>query len=115
MPFFLPGVDLRKLGTKFDGKIMVIEGGFVFPAYPPWVVTTGFDYSSACSISQVTPSLASIQASGKGDGLDFAWVDLSGADLQNLSLTKADFSHCHFEGTILSNASFAGAALRNWT
>ena len=109
MPFFLPGVDLRKLGTKFDGKIMVIEGGFVFPAYPPWVVTTGFDYSSACSISQVTPSLASIQASGKGDGLDFAWVDLSGADLQNLSLTKADFSHCHFEGTILSNASFAGA------
>src|SRR5437868_1317470 len=29
------------------------------------------------TMSQVTPPLSSIQASGKGDGLDFAWVDLT--------------------------------------
>ena len=71
------------------------------------------------AISQITPSLASVQNKGNGDGFDFGWVDLTGATLNKVSLVGSDFSHCNLTNfkfldcvmkrTILNNCILPGA------
>ena len=74
-----------------------------------------FDQGSATvfTISQVTPSLYSLRATGKGDGCDFAWVDFTGCFFRTVSLAKADFSHCNLTKTTFINCNFTSAVLTN--
>ena len=74
-----------------------------------------FDQRSATvfTISQVTPSLDSLCASGKGDGFDFAWVDFTGCFFEAVSLVKADFSHCNLTNATFNHCNFTNAILTN--
>jgi len=64
-------------------------------------------------VSQVTPTLESFLEGDKGDGLDFAWVDLTGAVLKGVSCLHADFSNCNLTDATFTAVDFSGAVLTN--
>ena len=124
--FAFPGHDFHKLTTPFNAPIQTTaDGTLLGDLWGALVAGQDQDSGIVFNISQVTPTLASVQTSGNGDGLDFAWVDLTGATLQTVSLVKADFSHCNltnakftnvnFTGAILTNANLTGATFNNCT
>ena len=114
--FAFPGHDPGKLPTSFATKIQNLETNmFVFDARLDaiWYLTSGMIEQSAPGfrLSQVTPPLASVQANGKGDGVDFSWLDLTGVTLANCSLKKAQLDNCIVVGTDFSGSHLAGANL----
>ncbi|HEV2761583.1 MAG TPA: pentapeptide repeat-containing protein, partial [Pyrinomonadaceae bacterium] len=69
------------------------------------------------NVRQLTPSVAQLQASKDGRGLDFRNVDLTGQDLSGVDFTDADFTDAtldgvNFGGATLTSATFIGASLR---
>ena len=112
--FTFPRQDYRNLPTRFDGQIGTIADGKLVGNFAGMLIS-GQDGQSGIkfTISQVTPTMAGLQASGKGEGLDFAWVDLTGATLQTVSLIKADFSHCNLTNAKFSKVNFTGADFTN--
>ena len=102
--FSFPGHDNLNLPTSFESEITVGADRFVFAG--------GFDLFAATAgqpiqISQSTPSLATVQAKGNGDGGDFAWVDLTSQTLDEVSLNGSDFSHSN-----LTNFKFLNCVMR---
>ena len=71
-------------------KVMAKQGGVYLTAL--FGDTESESNPPSYPISQVTPPLASVQASGKGDGLDFAWIELPEAIFQNASSICTAFS-----------------------
>ena len=120
--FAFPGQDIQKLPANFTTLIQEVTNGnylvvqpsnsyvLVFTAFAPGQMSP-FSFT----VSQVTPPLASVQASGNGDGLDFAWVDLTGGTLDKVSLIGADFSHCNLTNVKLTNCVLKNALLNNCT
>jgi uncharacterized protein YjbI with pentapeptide repeats len=88
-----------------DGTIMIDRNG----AFVGGFRTEDYPYS----MSQVTPPLTSLEESGKGDGLDLAWLDLSGANFDHSSFVKADFSNCNLTGVTFVGCNLSGAILTN--
>jgi uncharacterized protein YjbI with pentapeptide repeats len=119
--FALPGQDLQKLPANLttqiqdptDGTYVVVQPADEGPVFCGYSASQMGPFSFA--VSQVTPTLASIQASGKGDGLDFAWVDLTGGALDKVSLIGSDFSHCNLTNTKLTHCVLKTALLNNCT
>ena len=95
-PFVFPGFDPRSLPASFTTKIQVVTGFFMVNLMGALIGNDEYDqFDPKYQMVQVTPALESVLASGKGDGLDFACVDLTGTNFQNLSLIGADFSNCN--------------------
>ena len=112
--FAFPGHDFRNLPTQFNSKIQSLhDERFLFELLG--LLISGFVEEAGLRfvISQVTPPLASVQANGKGDGGDFAWLDLSGVKLVNCTLKKAQLNNCIVVGTDFSGSNLAGANLNH--
>ena len=101
--FAFPGHDIHHLPTAFTDAVQNTRSWGVLNIYFGQFASIQEWPAISFTMSQVTPPLSSIQASGKGDGLDFAWVDLTDTALHHVSFAKADFSHCN-----LTNAKFTG-------
>jgi uncharacterized protein YjbI with pentapeptide repeats len=118
MGFAFPGYNPQSLPTPFTVGIQTTEYGFFIGIYP-WTYGGDFqagsplDDSNTFTMTQVTPTLPSIQASRNGDGLDFAWVDLTGVALDGVSLVKADFSNCNLNHAKLTHCDLTNAMLTN--
>jgi len=124
--FAFPGHNPQSLPTPFTGQIQHTTNGTllicteVFGQYPPTAPAP-----PSFTMTQVTPTFPSIMASGTGNGLDFAWVDLTDTILENISFVEADFSHCdltnarftnvNFTGAVLTHANLSGATFSNCT
>lgn len=117
--FSFVGHDHSNLPPSFKSEIAIMgTDRFMIPV-------TGFvfgipeDANARLIITQITPSLASVQAKGNGDGFDYGWVDFTGAKLEQVSLIGADFSncnltnfkflHCVMKKAILDNSTATGA------
>ena len=111
--FVFPGQDFHNLTTPFNDPIQATDGTLIGDLWGGLISGQNQESATMFTISQITPTLASVQASGNGDGLDFAWVDLTGATLQTVSLVKADFSHCNLTNAKFTNVNFTGAILTN--
>ena len=118
MGFAFPGYNPQSLPTPFTVGIQTTEYGYFIGIYP---FTYGGDFqtgqplddSNTFTMSQVTPTLPSIQASRNGDGMDFAWVDLTGVALDRVSLVNADFSNCNLNHAKLTHCALKNAMLNN--
>jgi len=110
--FAFPGHDHRNLPAHFDSKLQTLpDGTFLYELrgiFIPGVIESA---GQSFTVSQVTPSLASVQASRNGDGLDFAWLDLTGVKLANCTLKNAVFDNCAVKGLDISGSTLAGASL----
>jgi len=111
--FAFPEHDFHNLTTPFDDPIQASDGSLLGDLWGALISGQDSDSATVFNISQVTPTWASLQASGNGDGLDFAWVDFTGATLQNASLVKADFSNCNLTNSKFTNVNFTNAILTN--
>jgi uncharacterized protein YjbI with pentapeptide repeats len=103
--FSFPGHDRLNLPASFESEITVGTDRFIF-------LGGGIDLLAATvgqpiQISQITPSLAAVQAKGNCDGGDFAWVDLTNQTLDKVSLIGSNFSHCN-----LTNFKFLNCGMR---
>lgn len=61
--------------------------------------------------TRVTPSLATIAATGSAVGCDLRHVDLTGADLSGVDLSRADLTGAVLDGARITGGSLAGARL----
>jgi len=119
--FTFPGQDTHQLQTIFSSWIkyndqFVMAAGFPTNVFVPTSEEPDKEFGYSMYLMwQVTPPPSVIKASGKGDGLDFAWVDLTNVDLSNCSLTGADFSNCNLSGVNFSSANLNGANLAGAT
>jgi len=113
-PLFLSGIDPRKLPATFKTSVTLSSDYFMAEFLGAFI---GSDEDSppppVLTFTQVTPPLASVQAAGEGDGLDFAWIDLSGEVFKGLSFVKADFSHCNLTNATFADVDLRGALLTN--
>jgi hypothetical protein len=112
--FAFPGHDIHHLPTAFTDALQNMQSGGVlniyfglFASIPEWPATS-------FTMSQVTPPPSSIQASGKGDGLDFSWVDLTdttwGTPPTNINDTVYNIYGGPGEGELLLQANLWPAA-----
>ena len=94
--FAFPGHEIHQLPeTPFTDALQNTQSGLVLKIYFGQFASFQEWPAVSFTMSQVTPPLSRIQASGKGGGLDFAWVDLTGIVLDKVSFVKADFSCCN--------------------
>jgi uncharacterized protein YjbI with pentapeptide repeats len=107
--FSFPGHEQFDPPTSFHSRIEVV-GTDRFMVHVQGSVIAGYKPKTddKYTISQITPSLATVQATGKGDGFDFGWVDFTGATLNKVSLVGSDFSNCN-----LTNFKFLNCVMRN--
>src|SRR5205085_5633313 len=85
--FAFPGHNPQSLPTPFTGTMQSsADGTFVGILWGAFMSGQDQQDAQSYTMSQVTPTLPSVQASGNGDGLDFAWVDLTGGALAGVSL-----------------------------
>ena len=111
--FGFPGHNQQSLPTPFAGPIQFLGDGTYLGVLWGFFIAGQDATTESFTMTQITPTLPSVQASGNGDGLDFAWVDLTGATLEKVSLVKADFSHCNLTNAKFTNVNFTGAILTN--
>ena len=111
--FAFPGYNPQSLPTSFTATIKcTADGMFLMDLYGN-LVTNDKDSASSFTMSQITPTLPSIQRSGNGEGMDFAWLDLTGVALNRVSLINADFSNCNLNHAKLTYCVLVNAMLTN--
>jgi uncharacterized protein YjbI with pentapeptide repeats len=111
--FALPGHDHNNLPASFTSKIrgddqrFLADNGSIFSAINLEQLGVVF------TITQITPSLESIQVKKNGDGLDLTAVDLTGGELNDVSLIGTDFSHSNLTNVKLTKCTLKKAQLNN--
>jgi uncharacterized protein YjbI with pentapeptide repeats len=114
--FSFPGHDQSDPPTSFHSEIKVVGTDRFMVHITGYVLAaTSSSEGGRFNIAQITPSLASVQTKGNGDGLDFAWVDFTGSALDKVSLIGADFSHCNLTNFKFMNCTLKHAQLNNCT
>jgi uncharacterized protein YjbI with pentapeptide repeats len=112
--FAFPGHDFRNLPAQFTSRIQSLhDDRFLYQLLGLLLSGVVEQFGLQFLISQVTPPLASVEASGKGDGVDFAWLDLSGVKLAKCSLKKAHLNDCLMADTDFSGSNLSGANLNH--
>ena len=96
-----PASFKSQIAVEGTGRFMLHNVGIV------WAVFVQDPSLGTFTISQITPSLASVQSKGNGDGYDFGWVDFTGGTLDTVSLIGSDFSNCN-----LSNFKFLNCVMK---
>lgn len=113
--FAFPGHDHRHLPTQFNSVIKVGDDRFITVLNGLYLVGGAIKDPPEFKILQITPTLASLQSKGNGDGLDFGWVDLTGGTLDEVSLIGTDFSHCNLTKFKFLHCVMRRAILNNCT
>ena len=109
-----PGHDFKNLPTSFTSKIHS-NNCYLYDVETNLFSENSEKVGRIFTITQHTPTLEQIQASGKGDGLDLAGVDLTGGSLDKVSLVGTDFSHSNLTNVKLTNCTLTKALLNNCT
>ena len=112
--FALPSHDHNNLPASFTSKIHnLVDQRFLVDDGHFFSTTTIEKLGLVFTITQITPSLESIQAKKNGDGLDLTGVDLTGGELNDVSLIGTDFSNSNLTNVKLAKCTLKKAQLNN--
>ena len=112
--FLFPGHDFHTLTTPFDSYIQLTQdNSFLMANADRLFGNPEQQLGVVFTMSQITPSMVSVQTSGIGDSFDFSGVDFTGCSFSAVSFTKADFSNCNLSNAIFNGCDFTNANLTN--